>query len=81
MAEPLKEAVLLLPLPVHKSSKAGWPQDISGGGWLGMPSQNGYFTVRFPHATVSQSACVRWMRNSESKMVSNELGYITKYLI
>jgi hypothetical protein len=24
---------------------------------------------------------VRWMRNSESKMVSNELGYITKYLI
>jgi hypothetical protein len=24
---------------------------------------------------------VRWMRNSESKMASNELGYITKYLI
>ena len=40
----------------HQSSKAGWPQEGSGGGRLGAPSQNGYLMVKFPHATGSHSA-------------------------
>jgi hypothetical protein len=50
--------VVLVPLPLHHSSKAGGPQEGSGGDWLGAPSQNGYFTVRFRHAAGSQAACV-----------------------